>query len=175
MTLFSFDRFIRQENPSYRFLKSGNNVTVIFTKSTQYYACLNQIIPDWSGAVICWQRARKWEVERRYSQGLDKVIHVYPTNLGLQPFDKVKIIQTKFFSRYAGWIRAFWRKYLIKNTTYWWYEALESWMPTESIKETFKKLTQQQNHEIDFCKKDLQNTLRRKGKAFYPCQWKIRG
>ena len=48
-------------------------------------------------------------------------------------------------------------------------------MPTEGIKETFKKLTQQQNHEIDFCKKDLQNTLRRKGKAFYPCQWKIRG
>ena len=23
-----------------------------------------------------------------------------------------------------------------------WYEALESWMPTEDIKETFKKLTQ---------------------------------
>ena len=81
--LFSFGRFIRQENPSYRFLKSGNNITVIFTKSTRYCACLNQIIPDWSSIEICWQRAKKWEVERRNSQGLDKVIHVYPTNLAL--------------------------------------------------------------------------------------------
>ena len=40
-------------------------------------------------------------------------------------------------------------------------EALErARMPTEDIKETFKILTQQQNHEIDLCKKDLQNTLR---------------
>ena len=39
-------------------------------------------------------------------------------------------------------------------------------MPTENtvIKETFKKLTQQQNHEIDLSKKDLQNTLRGEGK-----------
>ena len=36
-------------------------------------------------------------MERRNSQGLDKVIHVYPTNLDLQRFDKVKIIQIKFF------------------------------------------------------------------------------
>ena len=36
-------------------------------------------------------------MERRNSQGLDKVIHVYPTNLALQRFDKVKIIQIKFF------------------------------------------------------------------------------
>ena len=43
-------------------------------------------------------------------------------------------------------------------------EAREPWMPTEDIKETFKILTLQQNHEIDLCKKDLQNTLRRKGK-----------
>ena len=42
VTLFSFGRFIRQENPSYRLLKSGNNVTVIFTKSTRYWACLNE-------------------------------------------------------------------------------------------------------------------------------------
>ena len=34
----------------------------------------------------------------------------------------------------------------------------------EDIKETFKILTKQQNHEIDLCKKYLQNTLRRKGK-----------
>ena len=84
VTLFSFGRFIRQENPSYRFLKSGNNITVIFTKSTRYCACLIQIIPNWSDIKICWQRAKKWEVERRNSQGwLDKVIHVYPTNLAL--------------------------------------------------------------------------------------------
>ena len=39
-------------------------------------------------------------------------------------------------------------------------------MPTEDIKETFKKFTtQQKNHKIDLSKKkDLQNTLRRKGK-----------
>ena len=36
-------------------------------------------------------------------------------------------------------------------------------MPTEDIKEIFKKLIQQKNHEIDSCKKDLPNTLRRKG------------
>ena len=42
--------------------------------------------------------------------------------------------------------------------------SAKPWMPTEDIKETFKILTQQQNHEIDLCKKDLQNTLRRKGK-----------
>ena len=39
-----------------------------------------------------------------------------------------------------------------------------AWMPTEDIKETFKILTKQQNHEIDLCKKYFQNTLRRKGK-----------
>ena len=43
------------------------------------------------------------------------------------------------------------------------YRAM-AWMPTEDIKETFKILTLQQNHEIDLCKKYLQNTLRRKGK-----------
>ena len=40
----------------------------------------------------------------------------------------------------------------------------EPWMPTEDIEETFKILTQQQNQEIDLCKKELQNTLRRKRK-----------
>ena len=44
------------------------------------------------------------------------------------------------------------------------WSAREPWMPTEDIKETFKILTQQENHEIDLCKKDLQNTLRRKEK-----------
>ena len=39
-------------------------------------------------------------------------------------------------------------------------------MPTEDIKETFKILTQQQNREIDLCKKYLQNTLRRKESGF---------
>ena len=29
-------------------------------------------------------------------------------------------------------------------------------MPTEDIKETFKKPAQQKNHEIDLCKKDLE-------------------
>ena len=39
------------------------------------------------------------------------------------------------------------------------YEALGSWNSTEDIKETFNELTQQLNHEIDLCKKDLQNHL----------------
>ena len=45
VTLFSFRRFIRQKNPGCRFLKGGNNITVIFTKSTRYCVCLNHIIP----------------------------------------------------------------------------------------------------------------------------------
>ena len=49
--------------------------------------------------------------------------------------------------------------------SYWWYEALESRKPTEDIKETFKKLTQQLNNEIDLCKKDLQQHLEKKGKV----------
>ena len=36
-------------------------------------------------------------MEQRNAQGLEKVIHVYPTNIDLQHFDKVKIIQIKFF------------------------------------------------------------------------------
>ena len=62
------------------------------------------------------------------------------------------------------------------------YEALESRKPTEDIKETFKKLTQQLNHKIDLCKKDLQQHFEKKGKVdlifkslFYPCLWKMRG
>ena len=31
------------------------------------------------------------------SEGSDKVVHVYPTNPTLQRFDRVKIVQTKFF------------------------------------------------------------------------------
>ena len=33
------------------------------------------------------------------------------------------------------------------------YEALESWKSTEYIKETFKELKQQLNHETDLCTK----------------------
>ena len=42
--------------------------------------------------------------------------------------------------------------------------ALDSWKPTENIKEILKKLTQQLNHEIHLCKKDLQKHLEKKGK-----------
>ena len=34
VTLFSFGRFIRQENLSYRLLKNGSNIIAIFPKST---------------------------------------------------------------------------------------------------------------------------------------------
>ena len=40
-----------------------------------------------------------------------------------------------------------------------------SQLKCEDIKETFKKLTQQLNHEIDLCKKDLQQHLEKKGKV----------
>ena len=42
--------------------------------------------------------------------------------------------------------------------------ALDSWKPTENIKGILKKLTQQLNHEIHLCKKDLQKHLEKKGK-----------
>ena len=83
VTLFSFGRFIRQGNPSYWVFKCGNNIIAIFAKSTRYCPCLNQIILDWSGIETCWQRAKKWGVEQRISEGLEKVIHVYPTNPAL--------------------------------------------------------------------------------------------
>ena len=44
------------------------------------------------------------------------------------------------------------------------YEALESWKPTEDIKEIFKKFTQQLSHEIDLCKNDVEQHLEKKGK-----------
>ena len=97
------------------------------------------------------------------SEGSDRVIDVYSTNPALQRFDKAKIVQTKFFQDIQDESEHFGEN-IKQNNTYSWYETLESWKPTEDIKETFKKLTQQQNHEIDLCKKDLQNTLRRKGK-----------
>ena len=83
VTLFSFGRFIRQGNPSYWVFKCGNNIIAIFAKSTRYCPCLNQIILDWSGIETCWQRAKKWGVEQRISEWLEKVIHVYPTNPAL--------------------------------------------------------------------------------------------
>ena len=44
VTLFSFARFIRWGNPSYRrFLKRGNYVIAISTKVTRYCHCVNQI------------------------------------------------------------------------------------------------------------------------------------
>ena len=49
--------------------------------------------------------------------------------------------------------------------SYLWYEVLQSWKPTEDIKETFKKLTKQLNHEIDLGKKDLQKHFEKKGKV----------
>ena len=46
VTLFIFGRFIRQENPRYWFLKSGNKITVIFTKSTRYCICESETMRD---------------------------------------------------------------------------------------------------------------------------------
>ena len=46
VTIFLFGRFIRQENPSYWFLKGGNNITVIFTKSTRYCICESETVRE---------------------------------------------------------------------------------------------------------------------------------
>ena len=35
------------------------------------------------------------------SEGSDKVIHACPANPALQRFDKVKVVQAKFFSGYT--------------------------------------------------------------------------
>ena len=103
--------------------------SVIFTKSTRYCACLNEIIPNWSGIEICWQRAKKWKMERRNSQGLDKVIHVYPTNLAFS---------NNVFPRYAGWIRAFWRRYLTKFEMVWSARVMDAnWRYKGNIQETY--------------------------------------
>ena len=103
------------------------------------------------------------------SEGSDKVVHVYPTNPTLQRFDRVKIVQTKFFQDIQGESEHFGENIKKKSTQLAFdgirYEALEPWMPTEDIKETFKKLTQQLNNEIDLCKKDLQQHLEKKGKV----------
>ena len=45
------------------------------------------------------------------------------------------------------------------------YEALESWKSTEDLKETFKELKQQLNHETDLCTKDLEKHLEKKEKV----------
>ena len=137
VTLFSFGRFIRQENPIYRFLKSGNNITAIFTKSTRYCACLNQIIPDWSDIKICWQRAKKLEVERRYSQGLDSYSSLSYKSCFIA-FWQGKDYSNKVFLRYAERIRAFWRKYLIKyHLLMIWSAIYANWRYKGNIQETY--------------------------------------
>ena len=45
VTLFSFGGFIRQENPSYRFLKNGNNI-IAFLRNLLTRTCVDQINPD---------------------------------------------------------------------------------------------------------------------------------
>ena len=102
------------------------------------------------------------------SEGSDKVFHVYPTNPTLQRFGRVKIVQS-FFKIYRV-NQSILEKIFFKKSTQLAidgirYEALEPWKPTEDIKETFKKLTQQLNNEIDLCKKDLQQHLEKKGKV----------
>ena len=47
VTLFTLGRFIGWGNPSYwRLLKNENSIIAIFTKSTWYCPCFNQIIPS---------------------------------------------------------------------------------------------------------------------------------
>ena len=125
VALFSFGRFVRQENPSYRFLKSGNNIIAIFTKSTYSLPVSTKLSLIEVISKLALQRAKKWEVEQRMSEKAEKVIRVYPTN-------PVKDRSKQVFWRYTWWIWAFRRKYLTKKhlASYWWYQALESWKPT---------------------------------------------
>ena len=70
--------------------------------------------------------------------------------------------QTKFFQDVKNKSEHF-EENILHNGNY--HEALDSWKPTKDIKETFKELTQQLNHEIDLCKKALQKDLEKKGKV----------
>ena len=71
-----------------------------------------------------------------------------------------KDYSNKVFLRYAEWIRAFWWKYLIKyHLLMIWSAMYANWRYKGNIQETYTT----KNHEIDSCKKDLPNTLRRKG------------
>ena len=59
VTLFSFGRFIRQENPSYRFLKSGNNIIAVFTKSTYLVSASTKLYLIWSDIETCFTESQK--------------------------------------------------------------------------------------------------------------------
>ena len=82
-TLFSLGRFIRQENPTCWFLKTGNNIIAIFTKSTYTVPASTKLSLIEVISKLALQRAKKWEVEWRMSEGSDKLIRFYPTNPAL--------------------------------------------------------------------------------------------
>ena len=82
-TVFSFGTFIRQENPACRFLKTGNNIIAIFTKSTYSVPASTKLSLIEVISKLALQRTKKWEVEWRMSEGSDKFIHLYPTNPAL--------------------------------------------------------------------------------------------
>ena len=106
------------------------------------------------------------------SEGSDKVFHVYRTNPALQCFDRVKIVQIKFFQDIQDESEHFRENISQKRTSSELaidgirYKRQSHGSQLEiQLKETFKKFTQQLNHEIDLCKKDLQQHLEEKGKV----------
>ena len=59
VTLFSSGRFIREENPSYWFLKSGKNIIAIFTKSTYSVPASTKLSLIWSDIETCFTEGQK--------------------------------------------------------------------------------------------------------------------
>ena len=111
------------------------------------------------------------------SEGSDKVIHVYPTSPAFQGLDKVKTVQTKFF-KINRMNQSILEKIFNKITRI---DGMKGQSHGSQLRETFEKLTQQLNHEIDLCKKDPQKQLQKKWKVdllfktFCLCLWKMRG
>ena len=93
------------------------------------------------------------------SEGSDKVVHVYPTNPALQRFDKKKIVQTKFFQDILmnqSILEKIFNKKVLR------------YLPSQLAIDAdgmMKRQSHQLNHEIDLCKKELQQHLEKKGKA----------
>ena len=59
VTVFSFSNIIRQENPSYRFVKSGNNIIAIFTKSVYSVPASTKLSLIEVKSKLALQRAKK--------------------------------------------------------------------------------------------------------------------
>ena len=117
VTLFSFGRFTRKENLSYWIFENWKQSIAIFTKSTRYCPCVNQfeviasfLIEMVSKLGYREPKSENWREECPKGQ---KKLSIFILSCFIA-FWKGKDCSNKVFSRYTGWIRTFWRKYLTK-------------------------------------------------------------